>query len=133
MESVTDTTDRGIGAIDCQGILGQIVRTDAHEVDETGHMVGKDRQGRHFDHHPDLEPIQDGLILSAQLGTNFGDKPTQPVDFLQTCDHGKHDLDRVAWANAPDGSYLSAQELRLTPCQAHPADAEGWVLLWWLT
>ncbi len=121
--------DQLVTAVHSQGVLGQVVRADAEEIDVAGqHVRGQGRRGR-LDHDADgdVAVVRDGFVVEIlhhvvqdHLGLH---------QLVAVGDQREHDLDLAEDRGPQDGAQLGLEHHQVRQAEADGAQAEKRVRL----
>src|SRR5438128_2757092 len=115
-----------VHAIDRDGVLNQVVRADAEEINLAREGVGRNRRARNFDHRADFHLATFFLanFVPAFVQDRFG-----VAQFLQTGNHREHDLHVADRTRAQDGAQLSFEDVDVLQTKTNGAPTEEWIQL----
>ena len=120
MMGIEEGIELGLLTVDGQGILGQVVGTDAEEVDFLSQFFTHDGSSRCFDHDADFHIFIVGNAFFIQFLTDFVKDFFAPLYFPDGNDHREHDGDLTISRSAQESA-----ELRLEEVDAGQADADS--------
>ena len=109
-------------AVQCTGVLGQVVGADGEEVALGGQLVRDEHGGGGLDHGAYFNVLPHLHALGGQLGTALFQNSLGVLQLPQAGDHGEHDAHV-----AVGGSTQQRAQLGLEEVLAGQADADGTV------
>src|SRR5438876_9654825 len=118
--------DAFVHAIDRDGVLDQVVRADAEEINFTRERVGRNCRARNFDHRADFHPR--GFFL-ANFAPAFVQDSFGVAQFFQPRNHREHDLYVADRARAQDRAQLSFEDVDVLQTKTNGAPTEEWIQL----
>ena len=116
-------------AVAGQGVLGQVVGTDAEEIHFLGQTVTADSSSRRFDHDTDLNVLAVGDALFLEVALDFLTHTLGFPDFPDAGDHGEHDAQLAEGRSTEQRTQLGAENLRPGQADAQSAHTHGGVVL----
>ncbi len=120
MMGIEEGIELGLLTVDGQGVLRQVIRTDAEEVYFFSQFFTHDGSGRRFDHDADFHVLIIGNAFFIQFLTDFIEDFFAPLYFPDGNDHREHDGNLAISRSAQEGA-----ELRLEEVDAGQADADS--------
>ena len=101
--------------------LHQIIGADRHEIRAGGNLVNRKQQGRHFDHHSELDRARRGMAEPRQMGLFTPDNRLGALEFIDRGNHREHDFKVAVFGRPQQSADLRAQQAR--PIQPDPDGA----------
>jgi hypothetical protein len=93
-------SDRIVGAVDCKGVLDQVVGAEREEVELAREPFGGERGGGHLDHAADRRIRVEGDVFDAQAAARGRDQGQGLIEFGQAGQHRQQNLDLAVMAGA---------------------------------
>ena len=128
MQRVAIAFERGIAAIGREGVLQQVVRSEAHEA-ELARVGVRHKDGRRdLEHHPKVH-VPDRLAFRDQFRPRPVDETTERRYVASIRDHRRHHLHSSLEGGAVARAQLRHEDVRPVVGHAERADSEEWVRL----
>ena len=118
MACIVEKMDGTVLPIGGQGVLCQIVCTDAEKVGFSGKFVAEQSGRRSFDHGAQRDLGIKGGPVRGQIAADQGGRLADFLHFPDGSDHGHHDGDRAEGRRAIQRTQLGAQQI--AACQTQP-------------
>ncbi|CRM32414.1 hypothetical protein [Pseudomonas sp. 24 E 13] len=106
-------------AIHGQGVLGQVIGADGQKVCVFGQLLGHQRGGGHFDHHP-----QFGALRQFQLDAQLIQALADLQQFVHLADHRQQDAATRQRRDLQQGTQLLVEQFRAHLGQANAAQTQ---------
>ena len=119
----------GVLAVQCAGVLGQVVGADGEEVALGGQVVGDEDGGGGLDHGADFDAAAELFALSGQLLLALFEDGLGVLQLPQAGDHGEHDAHVAVGRSAEQSPQLGLEEVPAGQADADGAVAQGGVVL----
>ncbi len=111
-------------AVDGQGILNEVVRSEGEEVGLASERVGQEGRAGHLDHHAELDALGGRASLRAHLAPRVVEQGAHGAELVEAGDHG-HEHAHAAGRGGPnDGAEVGREEVGSGECEAHRTLAE---------
>ena len=111
--------------VDGQGVLGQIVRTDAEEVDFFSQFFTHDGSRRRFDHNADFHILIVGNPFRIQFPADFVQDFFALLYFPDGNNHGEHDGNLTECRGTQQGAELCLEQIDAAQADADSPHAHG--------
>ena len=112
MGRFVEMRDMIVSAIDGDGILDEIVGSDAEELHFTREMICGKRGAGHFDHDAHLDVRIEGCPFLLQFAAAFIENGVGAAQFSDAGDHRIHDAHVANRRRPQDGPQLRLEDIR---------------------
>jgi len=116
--------DAFVEAIDSDGVLDEVVGTDAEEIDFFGEDVGGDGGAGDFDHGADFHFGIERDAFGAEFGPTLFEEEIGLAEFIDARNHGVHYFDISVGTGAKDGAELGFKNVDVFEAEANGAPPE---------
>src|SRR6266446_8888037 len=124
MGRLIEMRDSLVYAIDRDGILNQIVRADAEEIDFAREDIGGESGARNFDHRAYFSGITKCRSRATQLFFAFGQDRERASQFTHTGNHREHDFYIANGTGPKDRTQLAFEDVYVFETKTDRAPAQ---------
>src|SRR5438309_9234441 len=124
MGRLVEMRDSLVYAIDRDGILNQIVRADAEEIDFAREDVGRESSAGNFDHRANFSGITECRSSATQLFFAFGQDGERAPQFTHTGNHWEHDFHVADGSGPKDSAQLGFEDVDVFKTKTDRAPAQ---------